>query len=366
MILTHGDVSKLKGMSWYVVELSSEKTSENTLRRLGRALSGIFKSGICEVFIPLEDRDIDLFALHTSSYIFIRTDNKKELSSLKTVTGVIGILCEGDQQRIDKAIQVTDEYVQGLITTCREAFHNQTLKVSSGSFVRILDGVDKGFCGTVISIDRDFALVQVELKTRQMLIETPVSNLRSMDEEVPEEQRVFYYTSLVSEFVKEYGEPAQLALMPDLKFQPEPIPETPQEEDTDEYKVKYGRQRTITALTKNLLYTGVKDPHEIIRRLLEEIKAGNIKKPKNVFILYSVLKQIIMDTLYKNTPEIESYKDVIRIHGEVWRFSPSSIKELDTENLLPLKSETDSQKKKTVITYRLKEGHIISEERENV
>lgn len=354
MILRYGDCSKLKGQKWYMLEVRSERTIENVIRRIGKAMPTIFKDGgVCEVFVPVDERDLNLFSLKTGSYIFLRSDKKKELQKFKGVTGVVGILCEGEQQRIDKALLVEDDYVKDLIREIEKQFQKGPENIQVGSFVRILDGLDKGFCGHVQNIDHGYALVRVELKTRQMYIDTPLHNLKDLSH-VPEHSRVFYYSELVDEYVKEYDETAIIMLNQDLKFDSGIEEETP-EPEYEERKVRFGRHKTVTAMTKNLLYSGVRDPKIIIRDTLKAIEAGEIKKPKSAFIFYSILKQAIMETLFKDDPKIETYKDIVKVYGESYRFSPKMIAELDENKILPGKSETDSQKNQnsTVIKIRL-------------
>jgi len=364
MILVYGDVSQLVGQKWFLMEIRSEKTAENIIRRIGNALKDIIKGGACEVFIPVGERDLNVYTLQTSSYVFIRTNVKKELTKFRTITGVLGILCEGEQQRIDKALAVEDDYVQGLIKDCEDRFRMDPTTIVIGSFVRILDGLDRGFCGTVINMERDYALISIDLKTRRLFIETPIHNLKDLSY-VPTEQRVFYYSDVVKEYVEEFTEEALMTLQKDIVYSPPHVVEEDNHGENEEKKVKFGRQKTITAVAKRLMYSGVRDPKDMITTILKEIKDENIKKPKSIFILYFVLKQIIMEVLFKDDPEIKSYKDVILKHGEQWRISPKSIKELDTDDMIPLKSDNDPKqdkrkRKDSVIKMEIKDGVVIS------
>ena len=337
MILSYGNTSLLGDEKWFLMEIRSEKTAENTLRRIGHAMPVILGAdGIGEVFVPLEDRDLNIYSLRTSSYVFIRSNKKRELLKFRTITGVMGLLCEGEQQRLDKAIAVENSYVQGVITECEERFMTNPLSIKLGSFVRILDGLDRGFCGVVRDITQGYALVVVELKTRRLLIETPIHNLKDLGD-VPPEQQVFYYCSTVKDYVDEYGEEALVNLEKDLLFKVE-VPEDA-EEVVEEKKVKFGRQKTLTAVAKRLLLQGERDPKVIIQTILDEVRAKNIKRPKSIFILYFVLKQVIKSVLFSNDTSIKSYRDIIAKYGEQWKISPKTIKELDIDNLIPLTSE---------------------------
>jgi hypothetical protein len=369
MILTFGDVSCLKGQNWYLLEIRSEKTTENIVRRIGKAIPSLLKEGgCCEVFIPIEQRDLDLFTLRTGSYVFIRSDKKRELQKFKSVTGVVGLFCHGDQQRIDKAVVVDDAYVQGLIQEVETAFLARPFNIQIGSFVRIIDGFDKGFCGFVISIQEGFAIVQVDLKTRQMLIETPLLNLLCLDD-VPDEQRVFYYAhELISSYVTEFGDEALTNLSKDRKFVHDTVA-LPVEVELEEKKVKYGRQKTVTAMAKRMIFSNISNPRLIIKEILLAIKEERIKKPKSAFILYSVLKQTLMETLFAEDNRIKTYKDVIKYYGEEYRFSPKMISDMDKEGLVPAKSEPNSRQKKnrksTVIKMKMKDGLVVPPGEEN-
>ena len=337
MILSYGNTSLLGNEKWYLMEIRSEKTAENTLRRIGHAMPVILGSdGVGEVFVPLENRDLNIYDLRTSSYIFIRANKKRELLKFRTITGVMGLLCEGEQQRLDKAIAVDNEYVQTVIKECEDRFRNSPSTIHVGSFVRILDGLDRGFCGSVQDINHDYALVVVELKTRRLLIETPIYNLKDLGE-VPLEQQVFYYCDTVKEYVEEFTEEALVNLEKDLHFKVEETEET--EEVVEEKKVKFGRQKTLTAVAKRLLLQGERDPKVIIQTILDEVRSKNIKRPKSIFILYFVLKQVIKSVLFADDSSIKSYRDIIAKYGEQWKISPKTIKELDIDNLIPLTSE---------------------------
>ena len=65
MILHYHDVSPLAGTPWYLLELRSEKTIESTLKRIGKALHSIFRNDPVEIFIPVINRDLDVFELST-------------------------------------------------------------------------------------------------------------------------------------------------------------------------------------------------------------------------------------------------------------------------------------------------------------
>src|SRR5271168_709498 len=115
MVLEYGDISKLKNKQWFLCELRSEKTIESTMKRVGKALHGIFRHDPVEIFIPVIKRDLDVFELSTGPYIFVRSTSFPALLRLKQITGVVSLVTEGESNRPSKAIAVEDDYVQTLI-----------------------------------------------------------------------------------------------------------------------------------------------------------------------------------------------------------------------------------------------------------
>src|SRR5271166_1791594 len=114
MILEWGDVSKLKGLDWYALELRSERTIESTMRRVGKAIPGIFREDPIEIFIPVFKRDLDTFDMGTTNLIFARSISLKEIVRLMTVTGVVQVMTKGETKRQADAITISDDYIQDL------------------------------------------------------------------------------------------------------------------------------------------------------------------------------------------------------------------------------------------------------------
>src|SRR5271157_3404686 len=202
MIITHGDVSKLRGLSWYMLEVRNEETIEATMRRIGNALAGIFQEDPVEIFIPVFRRDLDVFEMKTQCYIFVRSTSFSALLRLKSVTGVVCLVTQGESNRPSQAIVVEDSYVQGIIKEAEAEFLEHAKGIEVGSFVRILNGPTRDYCGTVEIINDGFACVRVDLKTKLLMIETPLRNLLNLSH-VPANMRVFYFCPLVEELAKD-------------------------------------------------------------------------------------------------------------------------------------------------------------------
>lgn len=320
MILTYGDTSKLGNTHWYMVELRSEKTVEGTLRRIGAQISSIFRESSVEVFVPVFRRDLNVFELKTGNYLFARSASFQSLLRLKSITGVVGLVTLGDSNHPSKAIPVDNAYVQAIIAEAEEFFRARASAIAVGSFVRIIDGDQRDFCGTVMDLHDGMACVQIDIKTKIMLVETPVRNLLDLDH-VAQEERVFYYAPLVNTL--ESSERGPL-LSDDLKFSEDPLyaddglsaPQTG----------KLTRQQTVTALVKRLILTGTLAPSLLALEVVQALKEGKLRKPKNLSIVHGVIKQrLIQDHFAKLDSNVDNYRDVVVRFGSEWKFPLSDL-----------------------------------------
>lgn len=341
MILEFGPVEKLKGMNWVALELRSERTIEPTMRRVGNKISGIFRNDPIEIFIPITKRDLDIFEMGTMNLIFARSTNLNALFRLMTVTGVVQFLTEGETKR-HKAIEISDDYVQGLIIEAEKLYETLGEGIEVGSFVRILNGEMRDFCGTVEVIDAGRAIIRISLKTKTCLNETPVKNLLNLSQ-VPKEQRVWYYGSLVDQLVADKDADGLALIAEDLPNgkTEETISEFPEFfEATDEAK-RHTRQRTVTAFVKKLiLLDKIHEPMEIAKKVVAALKTGDIKAPKNIFIGYCIIKDNLMKLYFKNIdPTLNNYRDVIHKYGRKYKFSAQDIFNLDLSLGIPIQSQ---------------------------
>jgi hypothetical protein len=318
LILTYGDVSKVQGQPWFLCEIRSEKTAESTLRRMGKALGGIFRDAPIEIFIPVVKRDLDIFELSTGPYLFVRSTNFSALLRLKSVTGICGLVTEGDTNRPSKAIPVEDAYVQSLIKQAADEHQRRAIGIEVGSFVRILNGETRDFCGTVEIIGDGRAVVRVTLRTKSILLETPVRNLLNLSH-VPKEQRVYYYCQLVADLFRDFPAAAAAMVEEDLHLDESAPPvEQVAEVPTDEPK-KHSRQRTVTALVKKLvLIEGQHNPMEIAKAVVASLKRKEIKAPKNLFIVYCLPGETVMQGLlpFRASDGLIS-NDVLDLNGDI-------------------------------------------------
>lgn len=341
MILQYGDVGNLTGSSWYMLELRSEKTAESTLRRLGKAIPSIFREDSLEVFIPVFKRDLDVFDLATGPYVFVRSSNFQSLLRLKTITGCVSLSTEGDSNRPSKAIKVEDSYVQAVIAEAEKEFYNRVIGIEVGSFVRVLNGDTRDYCGVVEAIGDSKAIVRINLKTKSILLETPLRNLLNLSH-VPVNQRVYYYCPLIDELVKDHGEAGLALIEEDLKLEDAPA-SSPIQEETQHEPKRQSRQKTVTALVKRLiLIENQHEPMAICKKVVEALKAGDIKIPKNYFIVYCLVKYHLMQDYFRLLdPSISNYREVINKYGKIYKFSAQQIAYIDPSLKIPVLSSNE-------------------------
>ena len=333
VILEYGEVQKLGDTHWYMAELSSEKTVETTVRRLAKSLATIFGNDPVEVFIPVFRRDLDVFEMKSAAYIFVRSPNLKALMRLKTVTGIIAIVTDGETNRASRAIKVENSYVQSVIADTEQAFLSLSAGIEVGSFVRVLNTDARDLCGTVEAIGDGGAIVRIKMKTRNVLLQCPIRNLLNLSH-VPADRRVYYYGPLVEELVTDHGAEGLAMLEDDLKaFEPTPVPESAAPSDWK----RNPRSNTVTGLVKRLINVEhVHEPMAICQRVVEALKAGDIKLPKNCFIIYCIVKDALMKNYFRLIdPAMMNYREVVKKYGKAYKFSPQMIAGIDPALGLP-------------------------------
>jgi len=341
MILEYGNCALLNNEPWYMVELRSEKTIEPTMRRIGKAIPSIFRGDPIEIFIPVFNRDLDLFEMKTGCYVFVRSTSFQSLLRLKTITGVVSLVTEGDSNRPSKAIKVDDEYVQSVIADAEEEFRKRAIGIEVDSFVRVLNGETRDYCGVVEAIGDGKAIVRINLKTKSILLETPLRNLLNISQ-VPADRRVYYYCPLVDELVRERDGEGLRLIEEDLKLEDGAAPLDLPEEIHHEPK-RHSRQKTVTALVKRLiLIENHHDPMTICKLVVEALKQGDIKIPKNYFIIYCIVKDNLMRNYFRKIdPSISNYRDVINKYGKPYKFSAQQIAEIDSSLKIPVLSSEE-------------------------
>jgi transcription antitermination factor NusG len=198
MILTFGPRPTTD--KWFMLEASNEESVEATISRIARAIPALFRREGIEVFVPIQKRDLHVLELKTGAYLFVRSTSFPCLLKLKSVTGCMGLVTKGESGRPADAIQVEDSYVQGLIRDAQREAKRRCEGIRIGSFVRVIDGETRGFCGRVesLALNKNLARVRIKLASRTVRLTTALVNLLNLPR-VPKANQMYYYCSIMGE-----------------------------------------------------------------------------------------------------------------------------------------------------------------------
>jgi hypothetical protein len=335
MILTYGNAELLEGYPWYTLELRSNKTTEETIKRIGKAMPSIFKNDPAEVFVPIQTRDLDRFELLTECYIFARSLDVNKVSKLRTILGVVQIASKNDVQRPSHYIQMPDDYVQDLIKQCESAHYQRPANINVGSFVRIIDGHTRDFCGTVLKLNSEYCCVRLTLKTKEIVVETPICNVVDLSC-IPEHLRVFYYSDAILETIKDLNatEAVELLAMDrtcntddEFRSTAPAVVAPPPQKKVEGVKIPRSRVFTVTAFVTRQIFGGCKDVHELVNRTTAALNDKQLRPPKNLTILWHAIKIAVLTEIFKDDPKIKTYQDVLDEYGDEWKVSMKKLEE---------------------------------------
>jgi hypothetical protein len=311
LILEYLDVSALKGRAWNCVEFATEHTVEATLKRLCYKLPVLFRKDPVELFCPMLKRDLDIFETAASTMMFARSRNTVALGRLCQCTGVLGlVMSDENAYRYKNAIIVQDEYIQTLIAEDQQRHEKLSAAVKIGSFVRIIDGETKGYCGTVESLTNTRAVVLVQT-TRRVYIDTMRANLLVLD--VPANKRHYYFCSLVEDLDDSF-------LLPIFVEETQPVQLLA--------RIPTSRDASATQSIIRMVKTGTHNPLDIATMVLAGFQAGDIQPPvRNLVILATMIKNSLLDWEKQHAhPKWRTWRELALALGEPYKsFSPMQI-----------------------------------------
>ena len=352
---------------WYMLELRSKQTSEETVKRLGKALKSVFQDDGAELFIPVivKDQDPDPgdrgtympYILLTECYIFVHADDPQKVAKLRKVTGVYGVVAKNESLNPAKFLKVEGSYVEGLIQQCRDAYNARASTIQVGSWVRLVDGQTRNYCGLVVSSCGGRVLVQIDLKTKILVVETNLHNLLDLSH-VPLAHRVFYYSGPVKKFLEENGLKGEEQLKNDLLYneaearaflQPVPYHSNPPAAHHRKDPARHtSREQTPTRFVRSLVEGGDHCVQHLLTQTVGAIRSGAIRSPKNALILWSILRGSIVRVLMPAASDGKgaTYTQLMSTFGKEFQLTPSDVHiampELPfrpgTEHWLPLPS----------------------------
>jgi hypothetical protein len=288
MLLNYRNVETLAGLPWYALEMHRLQTAEGTVHRVVQGIPQIFKSNPCQLLVPLVERDLDKFTLSAGEFLFVRSADRHALLRLRGITGIAGLVTSSSDPKSTKAIAIDDAYVQEQTAVAKNAFYRRSDGIAVNSFVRVLNGGNKNYCGRVVELDGATATVEVALRSKVLTCVTALANLKCLDD-VPPERQVFFHCDLIA------GVPTEL-----LTNEPvveEEIPDEPVYTAWD----KPGRVHRINSLTgvvRQIIQMGCTDQEEIVSRLITKIKSGEVQRlPVNSKIIFDVIKANLLAQL---------------------------------------------------------------------
>jgi transcription antitermination factor NusG len=123
-----------------------------------------------------------------SPYLFARSASMEELKSVSSLYGVQGLVSDGS----GRPLEMSDDFVQGVIHESRGAADSWSKGIKRGSFVRILLGSSHMLCGSVRKIVAGVADVEVSLRLRTVRITIPVRALLNLDHVATGDREYFY------------------------------------------------------------------------------------------------------------------------------------------------------------------------------
>lgn len=330
MIFCCGDPATIKTDQWHVMELRSERTAEEILKRVLLSLKATFRGDPVEVFIPEQRTRENSFSLLTDSYVFVWADDPAKIGKLRKVTGVQGMVSKDDSTRISSFLTVGSDYIQELKSQVMAAYYERGAAIKPGCWVKILDSQDRDLYGHVVSVAEGRACVRVDLKTKLWFVETSIYNLLDCSDIAPC-YRVYYYGTSVERMIDDYPDQAAELLKRDLCYDdgavrawlygedlcsPEPL--------AAEDAAKTSRERTPSRFARSLILSGEKDVHKLLTQTVEAIRQGHLRCPKTTTILWHIVRTELLQHAFPDE-HLTTYTDLVRLHGPAYNLVPADV-----------------------------------------
>jgi hypothetical protein len=330
MIICCGDTTKIKTDQWHVMELRSERTAEEILKRVLMALKATFRGDPVEVFVPERRTRENSFSLMTDSYVFVWADDPAKVGKLRKITGVQGMISKDDSTRISSFLTVGNDYVTELKEKVMAAYYARGAAIKVNSWVKILDSQDRDLYGHVVSLADGRACVRVDLKTKLWFVDTSVYNLLDCSDIDPR-FRVYYYGPSVERMIDENPEEAAELLKRDLAYDENAVRAWLYGEDSDapaplsaEEAIKTSRERTPSRFARSLILSGERDVHALLAKVVEAIRQGHLRCPKTTTILWHIIRTELLQHAFPGEGLV-TYTDLVKLHGARYNLVPADV-----------------------------------------
>jgi len=174
-----GDVAKLEGQPWCVLELENARFMEMYLRRVLGHVPSMFRGHAFEMHVPVMSRGLDEFELaEGGSAVYVRSDDTPSLMRLRRILGVSRLATKNDTGRARDLVWVEDAHVVELQKREDAAITESSASIHEGSRVSVVDGRHRDRVGVVHQVSGDSAVVRLKWGGREIALETFTSNLR--------------------------------------------------------------------------------------------------------------------------------------------------------------------------------------------
>ena len=330
MIFTSGDTSLIKTDQWFVMELRSERTAEEILKRVLLALKATFRGDPVEVFIPEKRTRENSFSLLTDSYVFVWADDPAKVGKLRKVTGVQGMVSRDDSTRISSFLTVSGDYVTELKAQVMQAYYERGAAIKEGCWVKILDSQDRDLYGHVISVADGRACVRIDLKTKLWFVDTTIYNLLDCSDISPC-YRVYYYGTSVERMISDYPDEAVELLKRDLHYDEDAVRAWLYGEDSNvpeplgaEDAARTSRERTPSWFARSLILSGERDVRKLLAKTVEAIRFGHLRCPKTTTILWHIVRTELLQHAFPDE-HLTTYTDLVRLHGASYNLVPADV-----------------------------------------
>ena len=329
MMFCCGDTTQITTDQWRMIELRSEQTAEEILKRLLGGMENAFKPDPAEIFIPEQRSRECSFSLMTGNYVFVRADDPAKIAKLRRITGVQGIVTKDDSTRINSFISVDNDYVQSLQNQVMDAYYKRGAAIKVDGWVKILDGHDRDLYGHVESVGNGRACVRVELKTKLWFVDTSVFNLLDCSDIDPC-YRVYYYSPTVEQMIQEDPLLAAKLLKPDLFYDEAANRKWLYGEDdpgilSTEPSIRTSRERTPTRFVRSLVQTGERNVRKLLVAVVEAIRRGQLRRPRTTTVIWHIIRAEMLMNAFPADPKLTTYTDFIKRYGEAYNLTPNDV-----------------------------------------
>ena len=184
-LVSFGAVQSLKDAPWHMIEIASEHRMSQIMPLLLMQAKRTFSKRPGQIFAPVnEDGDL------TFGYIFARSNNITAIRMLVHTRGLAGVAAQYDGDgKFTTLVTIPNTDVEKMIRDTVTI--TAPAKVRKKDFVEILSGPASHYCGTVVQIEGEKVVVEVNFPTgRKFIVQAARESIKRID--IPKTGRTFW------------------------------------------------------------------------------------------------------------------------------------------------------------------------------